>query len=76
LYNAAPARMDGVTWIQMGGSGTVHANHPHREGTPATMPASGATTVSVSRIPNGRDTDMNSMDFQPRTSSTAGAVNL
>jgi hypothetical protein len=67
-------RHDSVTYAQMGGT-AVSASHPYTEGMPATSPASGGS-VSISRIPNGSDTNANNTNFQPRTTQTAGAANM
>jgi hypothetical protein len=75
LYNGS-ARIDGVTWVQMGGTGSINAMHPFREGNPATVPAMGGMVISASRIPNATDTDSNSADFAPRTMVTPGAANM
>jgi hypothetical protein len=75
LYNGS-TRIDSVTWVQMGGTGSINAMHPFREGNPATVPAIGGMVISASRIPNATDTDSNSADFAPRSMVTPGAANM
>ncbi|MBL8681581.1 MAG: lamin tail domain-containing protein [Myxococcales bacterium] len=71
LYNGS-TRIDSVTWAQS--SGSVGAGHLFREGMPAVMPASGMINA-IARVPNGADTDANSVDFTGRTASSIGVAN-
>jgi hypothetical protein len=73
LFNGT-ARIDSVAYQQMGGT-MVSATHPHLEGMPATSPPSGGN-VSISRVPNGADTNANQTDFQPRTTGSPGVANM
>jgi len=53
-------KLDSLGW------GTIASTHAFVETAPAPRPASGA---SISRVPNGTDTDNNSVDFKASTST-------
>jgi hypothetical protein len=70
LRDAAGALVDSVTW------GDAAAGHPFTEGTsPVPAPTTTSTGTSLARTPNGKDTNVNTVDFAAATTITPKAAN-
>lgn len=70
ILNGA-TRVDSMVW------GAVSAGHPFAEPlAPITAAAMVASGHSVARVPNGRDTDNNGMDFRDIAAPTPGTPNM
>ena len=71
LLNAVGVRVDSMVW------GPVAAGHPFAEPiVPLLPPGAPITSHSLGRIPNGRDTNDNLMDFRDFAVPTPGTPNL
>jgi Lamin Tail Domain/Collagen triple helix repeat (20 copies) len=66
IKNAADVRVDSVSY------GTLSATNPFTEGAPAAAPTA---DQSISRLPNGTDTNDNSADFKVTVTPTPKAAN-